>query len=260
MVIIYHANCCDGFCCAYLLKNLFPDAELLPYNYGTPAPYLKDQDIIIADFSFSREECLELKKNNKSLLILDHHKSAAKELEGLDFVVFNNEKSGARLVQEHFNIGPNWLIDYTEDRDLWRHKLEDTEEINMGIRCFPFDLDVWASFTKAQLKQVGSAALKYHSILVDQILANKYRAIMADNYVIEVCNCTYSFASHVAGKLAEYNTFGVCWFVRGDKLYQHSLRSIGDFDVGAYAKEFYGGGGHKNAGGFESEVEECLSF
>ena len=28
-VVIYHANCADGFCCAWLLSKVYPDAEFV---------------------------------------------------------------------------------------------------------------------------------------------------------------------------------------------------------------------------------------
>lgn len=39
-----------------------------------------------------------------------------------------------------------WLVDYTEDRDLWRHKLPDSEEINAALRSYPLDFELWDTF------------------------------------------------------------------------------------------------------------------
>ncbi|HEY6554426.1 MAG TPA: phosphohydrolase, partial [Vicinamibacteria bacterium] len=47
--------------------------------------------------------------------------------------------------------------------------------------------------------------------------------------------------------------FVVGWWRRADGLFQYSLRSRGEFDVSAVAMG-YGGGGHRNAAGFQLKV------
>jgi oligoribonuclease NrnB/cAMP/cGMP phosphodiesterase (DHH superfamily) len=46
-------------------------------------------------------------------------------------------------------------------------------------------------------------------------------------------------------------TFAMGWWQRADGLFQYQMRSVGEFDVSVLAKK-HGGGGHKNAAGFES--------
>jgi hypothetical protein len=83
-------------------------------------------------------------------------------------------------------------------------------------------------------------------------LAIKHAALVnLAGYRVYAVNSTVNF-SEVAGELAKKGPFGVVWFVRSDGKYQYSLRSEGDFDVSAIAKSF-GGGGHKNAAGFEAD-------
>jgi len=48
--------------------------------------------------------------------------------------------------------------------------------------------------------------------------------------------------------------FGAAYFVRDDGKKVYSLRSVGDFDVSEVAKK-YGGGGHRNAAGFQENQE-----
>ena len=48
-----------------------------------------------------------------------------------------------------------------------------------------------------------------------------------------------------------YAPFVHAWWQRADRMFSQSLRSRGVFDVSAIAA-FYGGGGHKNAAGFQT--------
>ncbi len=70
------------------------------------------------------------------------------------------------------------------------------------------------------------------------------------DYEVPVVNATVLF-SDIAGELAKGKPFGACYFDRADGKRQWSLRSSPDgVDVSEIAK-LYGGGGHKNAAGFE---------
>jgi nanoRNase/pAp phosphatase (c-di-AMP/oligoRNAs hydrolase) len=70
-----------------------------------------------------------------------------------------------------------------------------------------------------------------------------------------VLNVPYLNCSEIGNELAKTNDVSLTWFERGDGITQFSLRSIGDIDVSTIAKEF-GGGGHKNAAGFQMEYKE----
>lgn len=66
-------------------------------------------------------------------------------------------------------------------------------------------------------------------------------------------SCDTPCSSELVGKLAEGPVpFAVGWFQRGDGKYAYSLRSRGEYDVSKLAVR-YGGGGHRNAAGFQSD-------
>lgn len=73
-------------------------------------------------------------------------------------------------------------------------------------------------------------------------------------------NCPPHLSSDVGHKLAtQSGTFGLLWYLDKDNRCKCSLRSNGDYDVSAIAKAF-GGGGHKNAAGFEVPIETLLGW
>lgn len=74
-------------------------------------------------------------------------------------------------------------------------------------------------------------------------------------------NCPPHLTSDVGHELAvQSGTFGLCWTLNQTKPVANcSLRSNGDDDVSAIAKAF-GGGGHKNAAGFEVPIATLLGW
>lgn len=120
--ILYHGNCRDGFAAAWVLKKKYPDAQYTQVHHdgSLPPEGLEDKDVLIVDFAYDRGILLDLKEKTKSLLVLDHHKDRAEELEGLDFCVYDMEESGATLAWKHCfphvpNLQPD-LVKYARSR------------------------------------------------------------------------------------------------------------------------------------------------
>lgn len=250
MIVIYHKNCADGFCCAWLLHKLYL-ATFHAASYGEDPPETANEDVIIADFSYKRDVLSKIAEQARSIIVLDHHKTAQAELMGLPFCKFDMSCSGARLVQRYFNLPDHWLIDYTEDRDLWRWQLPHSREINAALASYDFDFDLWSKLAKEPLIAEGQAIIRYQQRVVKSHI--QHAAIVhLDGYDVPVVNATTLF-SEIAGELSVGHPFAVAWFRRQDGKYQYSLRSSGEasIDVSEIAKR-HGGGGHRNAAGFES--------
>ena len=124
--VLYHADA-DGFGAAYACWKMFYEKAIyIPVQYGQPVPELPEsvEDLFIVDFSYDRATCESLADKYR-LIVLDHHKSAEKELAGLDYAKFDMNKSGAVLAWEFmyaFQPVPEILL-YVLDRDLWRFEL-----------------------------------------------------------------------------------------------------------------------------------------
>ena len=107
---LYHGHCNDGFGAARAAV------------YGAPPPQLRPMDdAYILDFSYSREITARTAEAC-NLVLFDHHKTAAEDLEGIGGCHFDTERSGAVLAWKHFRPGepvPEILL-YVQDRDLWR--------------------------------------------------------------------------------------------------------------------------------------------
>lgn len=276
-VIVYHAGCWDGFCAAWVLRWKYPAAEFHAAHYGTEPPDVTGSRVVVADFCYKRGAMLMVAGRAASLTVLDHHKTAEAELTGFadecergygfprPDVVFDMSKSGGRLAWEFINRdGLNgdatdsapWPVDYTEDRDLWRHALPFSREINAALRSYPLDFNGWDAMALRDpvewLVPEGRALLRHDAQVVDQHVRHAREIELGGHKVLAV-NATVLF-SDIAGKLAEDRPFGACYFDRADGLRQWSLRSRdGGVDVSEVAVRL-GGGGHRNAAGFEEQL------
>lgn len=281
-VVIYHANCNDGFCAAWLCHKVWPDAEYVPMHYGADPSDVTGKNVIITDFSFKRPVMHEICAKARSVVVLDHHKTAEGELALLDddhdnlFLAFDMDKSGGRLIWEYLCLAvegfpgnvstwwlrkgyskanPPWLVNYTEDRDLWRWAWVHSREINAALRSYPLEFGVWDRLNGTKLDRLceeGAAILRYQQTVIDAHVRNAKEVGILGCTVL-CCNATTMF-SEVAGELAKNRPFGAVHFDRPDGKRQWSLRSTNDgLDVAEIARQF-GGGGHRNAAGFEGDI------
>jgi len=78
-LVIYHANCADGFTAAWAVRQAM-EADFHPGVHGDLPPDVTGRDVILVDFSYSRHTMLALQKVARSILVLDHHKSAEADL------------------------------------------------------------------------------------------------------------------------------------------------------------------------------------
>ena len=277
-LVIYHANCWDGFCAAWIAKKALGNIEPFPANYGSEPPDVTSRVVYVLDFSYSREAMERIVTSARRTVVLDHHKTAMSALEGLHQpetgidVWFDMTKSGCRMTWEWFWLmefrdmsieqrpfpalvrqdRAPWLVDYTEDRDLWRHALPETEAINAALRSYPLSFDLWDQFAQkdpiSTLAYEGRAIRRAERQIVETHVRNA-KEIDFDGHQILSVNATVLF-SEIAGELSKGRPFGACYFDRKDGKRQWSLRSDDDgVDVSAIAK-LHGGGGHAHAAGF----------
>lgn len=269
ILVLYHANCLDGFGAAYAAWRKFGDlADYLPVNYGEAPPDVKGKDVYILDFSYKRDVLLSMDWVVSSLVVIDHHKTAAEDLTGLPFARFDMSKSGCVLAWEYFHGGapvPLLLLNI-QDRDLWKFEMRDTKAACEALRnTVPFDFSAWDPFCRfndvcrfsseyADLVARGKMLLDVFDNDIQNLLPFQHSVSLFGSLGL-ACNASPKYASELGNKLAERSgTFGLVYFYAGPTNkapgeWRFSIRSIGDFDVSAIAKRF-GGGGHKNAAGF----------
>jgi len=310
LACFYHHPCNDGFASFKILSDFWKDRSL--FVLGLPASYNntdeqfeeqlalleieKIQTIYVLDFSFSSERWLRLFALGKSIIWIDHHKSAielfdkmveegksyfklAEETDG-EFDCFlsrDNTASGAALTWEYLLEGKLELPDFYKqiaDWDLWK-KTEETDIHHAFLSQFSFNLDDWQTAatlwqTERELARAsGKAILNRDNQNCRAIQSAAIFGTYSNNLIkdpefmkIAVCNVPWMYQSTVGNNLVEADSslhFAVLWFMNKHKQINVSFRSRGDkFDCSKIAK-IWGGGGHKNAAGCNMGRYEFLS-
>jgi len=262
---IYHRSCADGFGAALAVKlhfeQLGEECEYLPAHYGEEAPDVTGKCVVIVDFSYPRKTLITMQKQAKDIIVLDHHKTAEAELKGLEFCIFDMERSGAMMAWEHFHAPKNIpiLIDYVQDRDLWQWKLPHSKEISSGLQLLPMEFAAWEEyFDTAKLPELiakGETILAYQNQHVEAVVKREARIITLAGFAVPIVNTT-TLVSEVCGRLAEDYPFAVTYFdTDKDRVYSLRSRGRGGEDVSKIAKLF-GGGGHPKASGFSIPLND----
>jgi uncharacterized protein len=210
-------------------------------------------------------------------------------------IVLDNNKSGALLAWEYFHPGIEapMLIKHIDDRDRWQFKMDGSKELHAALQSYkPWSFEQWHQrFTaggekflvdeevfalvdegtiilRAQDQHVASMAKQARKC---KMLHTKEQApawyATHEHWEAEfdvdarglACN-TQMHISEVGHELANQSgTYGLVWYVGADARVRCSLRSNGDYDVSEIAKAF-GGGGHKNAAGFEADITTLMGW
>ena len=278
---IYHGNCADGFGAAYAVWKWDSQVEFFPGVYQQEAPDVTGKDVILVDFCYKLDVIETLAKQARTITILDHHKSAAEDLDvyahpapdnvlALTFDEFANyastvgvpnirsffdmERSGAMIAWNFFHpdTQPPLLIEHIQDRDLWRFALPGTREIQACVFSYPYDFQVWdflMSLDIEELRKDGESIERKHFRDIAELLQVTTVRMTIGGFDVPVANLPYTMASDAAHQLAQGELFAACyWDTPAGRVF--GLRSTKDgMDVQAIARQ-YGGGGHVHAAGF----------
>lgn len=296
---IYHGNCADGFTAAWAVWRRFGDEfEYFAGFYGAEPPDVTGRDVVLVDFSYKRPVLVEMARNARSVLVLDHHKTAAEDLAdfpppicgndwdahlgdmrgeaghpvdpNLPRVVFDMERSGAAIAWDFFHLAPGGidavpprprLVEYVQDRDLWRFYLEGSREVSAFIFSHEYSFPTWdliASDLESDLCGAinqGAAIERKHHKDIAELAAKGARMRVIAGLDVPVLNVPYTLSSDAGHLLGKGEPFAACyWDNATHRVF--SLRSAEDGeDVSAVAAKF-GGGGHKHAAGFQILLEE----
>ncbi|KPC18258.1 phosphohydrolase [Pseudomonas syringae group genomosp. 3] len=192
---IYHGNCADGFGAAWVVrKALGSDVEFVAGVYGQEPPDVTGKNVILVDFSYKYDVLSELARKANSIIVLDHHKSAAEDLARFEpfhagieedtrhddgspllgwktahdmshsqngpaiACCFDMNRSGAMLAWDHYfpDQEPPRLLRHIEDRDLWLFKLEGTREIQANLFSYPYDFEIWDKLMETDVESLRS--------------------------------------------------------------------------------------------------------
>lgn len=241
-VMLYHANCADGFGAAWAAWMRWGDeVDYIPVSYGQAAPDVLGKNVLIGDFSFKATETRIFAQGAASVVILDHHKTAEEELAefrryakrperftlasvgqmikdlqegGYPAVcaLFDMQRSGAKMIWNFCHPGKAVpaLIEFIEDRDLWQFKYSITKAFGLWLRSEPFSFSRWCAIHadlstdegRVRIEAEAAAMQRFFDQKVSEIAAHA-RWVHVGGYTAIACNCPPMFASEVGHRLLE---------------------------------------------------------
>lgn len=284
-VVMYHADCSDGFGAAYCAWVALGDEDVkfIGLRYGD-IKEAEDFDIVldkdtrevyVLDFSFPPELMAHLRNRVQVVRWIDHHKTAFEDL-GLDpearyevsaghYTLLDNSRSGAYLAAQHFLGAVPRLLKHVDDRDRWQFDLPGTQEVYAALQLErPWKFERWHELIVedakcAKLRRTGEAVLKVYEQQIRDISAAALYCNIDGKPGLAVNSREH--ISEVGNRLAQdCDAFGLIWYYdAATGMCNCSLRSVGDYDVSEIAKR-YGGGGHKNAAGFRVHMHQLIGW
>lgn len=261
MILIYHADCLDGFTAAWAAWLKDPEATFVAAHHGEQPPDVTGQRVVIADFSYDLATVRQLHTEATEFALLDHHQSAL-PLQHEPGCVIDQSRSGAAIAWEYFHpeaTDPPALVRYVQDRDLWRHELPHTQEVHAYLSSLSLEFEEWNTAAQALEDSLdvvvsqGEAILRFTQKAVDRMVKRAYLVNFPTPHGkvrVPAVN-TPEHASDVLNELAKDQPFAVAYAYK-DGMWKCSLRSAGDGEDVAVIAEQFGGGGHKHAAGFET--------
>ncbi|TRZ64078.1 MAG: hypothetical protein D4Q79_02370 [Spirochaetia bacterium] len=269
IIILYH-NDLDGFGAAWAAWKKFGNkADYLAVDFGKSMPVgLKNKEVYILDFCYSEAETRMILKNNKKLIVIDHHITQKDTIKILKEYIWDIKRAGCVLSWKYFHPQKKIpkLIEYVEDMDLWKFKLKDTREIIPFLETLPRDFKIWDKvISEMENKNKFSEYLEKGKVIagfmekIIEILASNSEDAIFEGKKASVVNSPI-FNSELGGYLLKKtkNSVVIIWSLKNDGV-RVSLRSLKGVDVSKLAQK-YGGGGHKQAAGFFLEVGEKIPW
>lgn len=274
-LVIFHSNCLDGFGSAYaayvhfvLKQNI--NAIFVPAAHGDTPPDASGRTVYILDYAYKRVAMAQLCQQAERVIVLDHHISALEDLAGLDTefpnleLHFDMNRSGAVIAWEYFNTDPvPLLIACVQDRDLWRYEIDISFDLNAALMAHPFTFAGWHQWASDEgalqtLVGEGKAINRYRQQMIEQ---HKRAAVMGEiaGFTVPIVNCPRAIVSELLGELAKGQPFAAGYADKGSRR-GWSLRSDENGEDVARIAALFGGGGHKRAAGFVSEVPLAASL
>jgi hypothetical protein len=218
------------------------EVEFVPGVYGEAPIDVTDRHVIMVDFSYKRPILEEMIQAAKSVLILDHHKTAQADLarlvpEGASTEevrhewkqirsnpnpvkkvitgIFDMDRSGAQIAWDFFCplAERPALVDYVGDRDLWRFDLERSQDISAYIFSHDYGFKAWSRLAEdleecfVDCANEGEAITRKHWKDIRELLTVTRRDMVIGGHRVPVANLPYTMASDAAGFMAESAPF-----------------------------------------------------
>lgn len=261
IVILYHAECRDGFTAAWAAwKKFGSKASYIPIKLGNPPPSeVKNRNVYTLDFMYYSPYLEKFIKDNKKVVAIDHHLSARDFIKKVPEHVFDMKHSGAALAFKYFHPGKKMprMVGLVEEGDLWKFKSKYIKEVLAYIGLLDFNFKIWDKLISdgekeknyQKFAEKGKVIISYEDKVIENIIKDNAYLVIFEGHKIYAINAPRFLRSQIGMQMSKkFPPFSLVWQRDKDRI-EVSLRSNGRLNVSEIASKF-GGGGHRNAAGF----------
>lgn len=281
-VVIYHKNCFDGMCSAWIyqlwlkLNNIsLETVQFIPMTHSNvfiPESAVKGK-VLMLDFCYDDQKMLDqLISVSESVLLLDHHESTnsldlSKIISDIDM-----NRSGAQITWDLFIGYPRHpLVDYIGDRDMWVFALPNSKQVCAYIYSRDISFETFDTLSKEwnfdEFSRVGKILVDFTNIQVKSISEAAYSAhfIAGDRkYLIKCIDYNHQFRSDVGDYIMEKYIDEIDFvllytYYANTKIFVVSLRGKDKVNLCDISKHFLKGGGHFNAASFSVDNLDMIT-
>jgi len=277
MLGVHHSKDLDGLCSGAIIKEKYPDATMIGWDYGQPYPLIDGtEEVIMTDISFPIPEMIRITKLlGDNLTIIDHHQrfineftEALIEIDEEPICILDSSKSACELTFEYLfpdKPTPEWIT-LLGDYDTWRSSklsnwkekivpfqyamrsiISTIDDFSLPIGTVPEVIEKGKYITK-YVEETDSYTCKHYSF---ETTFKGYRAIC-----LNVPGISSDTFKSIYDERKHDIIIGFCYT---GKFWKVSLRSIKAIDVSLLASQYTGGGGHFHAAGFEvQDIDEII--
>lgn len=271
MICFYHSADLDGHCSGALVKMKYPECKMFGINYGQDFPWdkIKGEDVIMVDFCLQPfEDMLQIKEKANSFVWIDHHKSSIEE-SGHFYTEINGIRidgiAACELTWDYFFSIENipTFVSLLGRYDVGNHQADPRVlPFQYGMKQHYTDpskdvMDFWNSLFDVELIQ---------RIVEDGSIILRYKELEDENYA-KACAFETEFEGYkclaINKMLTNSQLFDSIWDnTKYDFMITFGWKS-GAWVVSIYTdkegydgskiSKKYGGGGHKQASGFQCD-------
>jgi len=278
MICFYHSADLDGHCSGAIVKQAHPDCIMIGIDYGDEFPWdmvkrtpaMKD-DLWMVDFCLQPfEDMLQLGRwYGRNLIWIDHHKSALEQAAECNFTPAGRReigKAACELTWEYLygSLACGHAIRLLGRYDVWDHSDPRTLPFQYAMRMentHPQNQMLWKNLirknesTYKRILRAGELILKYQRSRNRAII--KARGFETEFAGMKVLACNAQLASSMLFEShwdpEKYEAMVTFAMLPNGKWTVSLYTDREDVDVSKICKNL-GGGGHKNAAGFQVDM------
>lgn len=285
-IVVYHKDCFDGFTSMIIAQEALgrENAEYIPMQYGQLPDVtelrnlFQGNNVYMLDFSMPYDVMMEAAKFSNQLVVLDHHETAQKNLEGLDQITpnthikFNMNMAGAMMTWNHFFL--TWqvpmFVTMVQDMDLWQFRIEQTKSLRAFLQSQAWNESLYhvltfgAEFHLQMAIEKGGLLygqqMRQMELLAERAWNCKIR--QAEKYTVAAVCCPPWQASDVGNYILQQDQeldLAVMYYLEDKNQMKISMRARKNENVNvAEICELFNGGGHKPAAGCMMNIFDFL--